>query len=441
MSTATGTIYDLDYIQGLNWCQVLLCDALHPPGILVGYVRDVHLLTPLRAAMQRGLPVLVSYDNSEPHPITRVVLGSVSSSVHPLPSSGLHKVMQVDIVEREGKYKAILLGEDGVEFNAFTRDIRLADLLICAFVESWSLSYVTIDNASSEITRAKLNTDDQSKAPTNQSVGQQANPTAQLIIDHCFADWDANKSDCNAFVKAVYGDLDVDLPPGADANGIVNFLTASSDWTQLAKGDGQQAKDHADAGRFVIGGMKGSELNPPQAHGHVLIVMSGPLDPTHNQYPRASWGKLNSVGKKDSFVNYAFNSTDRDSVRYFSRQISTKTDRLALDRVIGSVASDAAARERDFYASEERSVGPVGRRIRRGTSEFESLSTNRNPEIVFSNDDARQMTQKLKNALNALAQLVRIEWQADYKAPPTLLYVLNTWDDLDLPTFGRHRDS
>jgi hypothetical protein len=145
-------------------------------------------------------------------------------------------------------------------------------------------------------------------------------PKAQRVIDACFNDWDSNKSDCNAFVKAVASDLGISIPD-TNANGIVDFLSSSPDWTALASGNGTQAKAEADGGKLVIGGLRGNELVPPQGNGHVLVVMSGPLDPTHNQYPRAAWGKLGSVGEKDSFVNFSFNATDRDDVHYLSRPL------------------------------------------------------------------------------------------------------------------------
>jgi hypothetical protein len=147
-------------------------------------------------------------------------------------------------------------------------------------------------------------------------------PNAQKVIDTCMSDWDANKDDCNKFVKAVAGDLGVSIPADSDADGIVDFLAGSGDWHELTAGDGPGAKQAADSGAFVIGGLKSDELVPSQDHGHVLVVLSGDLDPTHNQYPRASWGRLGGGGQKDSFVNFSFNSTSRDKVRYFTRSLS-----------------------------------------------------------------------------------------------------------------------
>jgi len=315
VSSTKGIVHDLDYIQHLNWCQVSFRNGF------VGFVREPCLLLPLAAALKLGEPILVDHDDANPNRIQRVV---ITRKPPALPAEdGLHYVEEIDVDEAEGKCKVTLVGKHATEVKVFTRDQRMESILVTALLERWKVGYLSFDQITKEITRGKLNIEDQQRVgkSTDSSRLSHASGTAQLIIDHCFNDWDANKDDCNKFVKAVSGDLGVYIPEGADADAIVDFLAHSSDWTELTKGNGQQAKDNADVGKFVIGGMKGSELNPAQDHGHVVIVMSGDLDPTHNQYPRASWGTLNSVGEKDSFVNYAFNTDDRDNVRYFSRSI------------------------------------------------------------------------------------------------------------------------
>jgi hypothetical protein len=146
-------------------------------------------------------------------------------------------------------------------------------------------------------------------------------PNAQKVIDACFNDWDANQNDCNKFVKAVSADLNVPIPADADADGIIEFLKNAADWQQLTQGDGPGAKQAADSGKYVIGGLESTELVPPQDHGHVLVVLSGDLDPTHQSYPRASWGRLGGGGQKDSFVSFSFNASSRDKVRYFAHSL------------------------------------------------------------------------------------------------------------------------
>ena len=144
---------------------------------------------------------------------------------------------------------------------------------------------------------------------------------AQKVIDACNLHWAANQGDCNKFAKAVAQELRVTIPPGADADGIIDFLSRDAAWTQLTLGSGTAAKAAADAGKFVLGGMRSTEHNPVRPHGHVLVVLSGPLDPAHQKYARASWGSLGGGAKQDSFVNFSFNSADRDRVRYFSRDL------------------------------------------------------------------------------------------------------------------------
>jgi hypothetical protein len=142
----------------------------------------------------------------------------------------------------------------------------------------------------------------------------------QDIIDVCSASFEANKSACNAFVEAVSTELGVTLFSADDlANAMVDKLRAAADWTKLA--DGAAAKAQADAGWLVIGGLKGSDEVPPVEHGHVVVVVSGPLDPTHNKYPRAYWGKLGGVGAENQTVNFAWNPACRDLVEYFGNSL------------------------------------------------------------------------------------------------------------------------
>lgn len=137
--------------------------------------------------------------------------------------------------------------------------------------------------------------------------------TAQDIVSACEAVWDANKSDCNMFVRAVAGVLGVHIAAG-NADAIINALLGPI-WTRLS--DGTAAKQAADTGDFVLAGLKAAKHNPPRANGHVAIVVMGPLDSTHNKYPTAYWGSLGSVGRKNSTLNYSWNAADRDNVEYF----------------------------------------------------------------------------------------------------------------------------
>jgi hypothetical protein len=142
------------------------------------------------------------------------------------------------------------------------------------------------------------------------------NPTAANIIATCEAQWDANKADCNAFVLAVTGALGVGgLTAPADA--ITNTITTDPAWRVLA--DGVEAKQAADAGQLVIGGLKSTEHTPPRANGHVVIVVSGGL--AQGKYPTGYWGSLGGTPYKNMTINYAWNAADRDAVHYAARAI------------------------------------------------------------------------------------------------------------------------
>jgi len=140
------------------------------------------------------------------------------------------------------------------------------------------------------------------------------NPIAQKIIDTCEANFDANADNCSGFVKAVSTDFSVTLTGQADD--IVDQIQ-TADWQQLA--DGVEAKAKADDGWLVVGGLKGGENVPPQSHGHVVIVVSGPL--AHDLYPSGYWGKLGSTGKKNTTINWAWNTDSRDKVIYSAVQV------------------------------------------------------------------------------------------------------------------------
>ena len=134
---------------------------------------------------------------------------------------------------------------------------------------------------------------------------------SHTVMQACEACFDANSDNCSGFVKAVAAMLGVTLTDQADD--IVDQIDTSP-WTTLV--DGGAAKQQADSGLLVIGGLRGADNEPPQTHGHVVVVVSGPLDPTHNAYPLAYWGKLGAVGQKKQFVNFAWNSASRDKVIY-----------------------------------------------------------------------------------------------------------------------------
>ncbi len=130
------------------------------------------------------------------------------------------------------------------------------------------------------------------------------------VIAACEACYAANQGDCSAFARAVAGQLGVAL--AGDADQIVDTLRTSPEWTPLA--NAVAAARAAANGDLVIAGLKGAEQAVPNAHGHVVVVVDGPL--AHDAYPTAYWGSLGGQPGKDQTLNWAWTAADRDHVSY-----------------------------------------------------------------------------------------------------------------------------
>jgi hypothetical protein len=141
----------------------------------------------------------------------------------------------------------------------------------------------------------------------------------QHIIDVCEANWDANKGDCNHFVKAVADALGVTLfGIGDDADAIMDKLSNAAGWSLIPSApDLSAVENDAAAGQFIIAGLRGADFTPSRAHGHVVVVVNGD-DPNHPGYPLAYWGMLGGVGQKDSSIRNSFTpNTDLPNVKYY----------------------------------------------------------------------------------------------------------------------------
>ena len=125
----------------------------------------------------------------------------------------------------------------------------------------------------------------------------------------CEKHWEKHRSDCSGFVKAVTSELGVVLT--GQANDIVAQMQKGS-WRLLASGGA--AREQATAGSLVLGGLV------DQPHGHVVIVVPGPL--AHGKYPTAYWGSLGGVGRKETTVNWSWSSVDRDRVLYSALHVA-----------------------------------------------------------------------------------------------------------------------
>ncbi|WP_210207000.1 hypothetical protein [Methylobacterium currus] len=143
---------------------------------------------------------------------------------------------------------------------------------------------------------------------------QAVDAKAERIIRACEDEWPATKGDCSAFVRDVAAALGMALD--GNANAIVDRIKGA-EWQALV--DGREAKIAADQGLFVVGGLKGGDQQEPSAHGHVVVVVAGPL--ARGLYPTAYWGRLGGVGERAKTVNWAWRAADRDKVVYAARSV------------------------------------------------------------------------------------------------------------------------
>lgn len=138
-------------------------------------------------------------------------------------------------------------------------------------------------------------------------------PKSDEVKNACVTRWDANREHCNYFVRAVAADFSIALDGDADA---IAATISSPSWRQ--EPGGIAAAKAAAEGRLVIGGLTSTELG--SAHGHVVVVVAG--EPEHGKYPRAYWTSQNEAirpkGKEGAGINWSFNKSVRDKVRYAS---------------------------------------------------------------------------------------------------------------------------
>lgn len=168
-----------------------------------------------------------------------------------------------------------------------------------------------LDSIMKRVSRVEANLNNLNEVKENlHSNSIVTNRSAKNIIDECELNFDEHKSDCSGFVKAVANKFGVVLT--GQANEIVDQIKNTNTWTILNK-DGVKAKEKADLGWLVIGGL---EANP---NGHVVVIVSGTL--AFNKYPTGYWGKLGTIGKKNATINYAWIPSERDNVIYSAIQV------------------------------------------------------------------------------------------------------------------------
>lgn len=137
-------------------------------------------------------------------------------------------------------------------------------------------------------------------------VPTQADGPAYPIVAIAERNWDAHKSDCSGFVRAVAQAAGV--PLGGLANHLVDYWNADPGWLKLGN-DSRRASTLAAQGYLVVAGRKEA------GHGHVVIIVPG-----RDTYGNAIgyWGRLGGVGFKDKGLNFAWKHADLKTVQYFA---------------------------------------------------------------------------------------------------------------------------
>jgi hypothetical protein len=139
------------------------------------------------------------------------------------------------------------------------------------------------------------------------------NANARNIVAACQRNLLANSNNCSGFVRAVAKECNVLLV--GDANSITGQLSRA----KRVLSSGQEAARAAAAGYLVVGGVKSS------GHGHVVIVVDGPL--SRGKYPYCFWGQYHGITlqgetlnvgftRGHGTLNWAFGPKTRDTVVY-----------------------------------------------------------------------------------------------------------------------------
>lgn len=123
--------------------------------------------------------------------------------------------------------------------------------------------------------------------------------------------WDAHKSDCSGFVRAVAQAAGV--PLGGIANHLVDYWNSEPGWIKLGN-DHKMASQMAAQGYLVVAGKK------EVGHGHVVVIVPS-MEPHGNAM--GYWGRLGGIGFKNKALNYAWKHKDLATVQYFATPVAT----------------------------------------------------------------------------------------------------------------------
>jgi hypothetical protein len=140
---------------------------------------------------------------------------------------------------------------------------------------------------------------------------------ADDLIKACQESWDEenlpgmpNSSNCSGFLRSVAHRLNK-TTFGGQADDMIQYIR--NNWTPVDTGS--DAAAWAAQGALVVAGLKGSEHKPKRGHGHVAVIVPGPI--YRGKYPlcwSGSTGTAQSRGTKS--VGLVWAPQDRDEVTY-----------------------------------------------------------------------------------------------------------------------------
>lgn len=133
------------------------------------------------------------------------------------------------------------------------------------------------------------------------------------IIEACEKHWNAHKSDCSGFAKAVAKELSIELP-NVKADPIIAWISEWSRASWWKIGSPKEAGTLAEEGYFVLACLTTADSGDD--NGHVAVVTSG-YKSAHSKYPRGYWGAYKSVGSKNDTMNWSFKKDVMDKVTYY----------------------------------------------------------------------------------------------------------------------------
>jgi len=136
------------------------------------------------------------------------------------------------------------------------------------------------------------------------------------VVEACTQFWNADIKDCAGFARDVAAALGVTL--AGNANAIADTLAGGLDDWEILDG-GATAAARAAAGDLVLAGLRGDAQTTPNVHGHVVVIVPGPLN--RGLYPTAWWGSDGGVPYQNTTLNYAWVPGDRDRVHYAARAV------------------------------------------------------------------------------------------------------------------------